>query len=198
MRKENVEACRILYMIMNYSPVNRNSSSLLIGLGGASSSAQLPSSGSRDSGDGMYVVGLYSCALGFALLFARRTGSSSARRRSRATSRTRRSEESAVVLLSVFVERFAVMVERSVATSVRRVATSPWTAWTSSRSVATSKRRALTLVSRCWSLVRRFVTQAGSAAARAAGMYAWSSKVSEVIVGDCWRSVLCLIRQGPL
>ena len=130
----------------------------------------------------MYVVGLYSCALGFALLFARRTGDSSVRRRSRATSRAR-SEESAVVL-SVFVERFVVMVERSVATSVRRVATSPWTAWTSSRRVATSKRSALTLVSRCWSLVRRFVTQVGSAAARAAGMYAWSSKVSAISISS--------------
>ena len=124
----------------------------------------------------MYVVGLYSCPTGLALLFARRTGNSSARRQSRATSITRG--------------------ERSVATLVRRVATSPWSAWTSVRREVTSKRSVLTFVSRCWSLVRRFVAHAGSAAARTAGMYAWLSRVSEVMVADssCTADVILELR----
>ena len=160
-------------------PVNSNSSSLFIGLGGTSASGKLPSLGRGVSGDGMYVVGLYSWALGRAQLFVRRTGSSSARRRRRVTSRARSESVAVAVSLSVFIGRPFVTVVRLSApalvflnseNSVRRVAKSPRSAWTPARSVATSKRSALTLVSWCWSLARRFVTQVGSAAARAAGI----------------------------
>ena len=163
-------------------PVNSNSSSLFTGLGGTSASGKLPSLGSRVSGDGLYVVGLYSWVLGCAQLFVRRTGSSSARRRNRATSRARSESVAAAVSVPVFVGRppvAVVTVEMFSAPvfvfldsekSVRRVANSPRSAWTPARSVATSKRSALTLASWCWSLARRFVTQVGSAAARAAGI----------------------------